>query len=77
VKPEARGNGIGAALMDALIARVKKEKLFLYVRAVVTVSPLNASRVFQKKGFTQYGKESRGIKSGEALFDQEYWKLDI
>ncbi len=72
VLPRFRNLGIGKALLKELIAITSQNHELKYVRAVVTVSSLNAEHVFKSCGFTTYGVEQRGIKEGTTFFDQSF-----
>jgi hypothetical protein len=47
-----------------------QNKELRYLRAVVTMSDLNAKNLFESCGFTVYGIEKCGIKEGSRYFDQ-------
>ncbi|MGZ3775971.1 MAG: GNAT family N-acetyltransferase [Pseudobdellovibrionaceae bacterium] len=77
VLPRFRNNGIGKALLKKLIEKVSDHVELKYIRAVVTISPLNAEKVFNSCGFTSYGIEQRGIKEGTDFFDQSFMMLNL
>ena len=77
VLPEFRNQGLGNELVKALLTKVSSNSEIKYVRAIVTVTQLNAIPIFESNGFKKYGLESRGIKDGEVFYDQSYLMLDI
>jgi ribosomal protein S18 acetylase RimI-like enzyme len=77
VLPEFRKRGIGKNLLNALIAKVSHSQELKYIRAVTTVSPLNAQHIFEDCGFTIYGLEPRGIREGINFFDQSFLFLNL
>ena len=68
VEPAARGQGVGAALMEALIASARDavEQLTL---AVVS-SNQAAIALYEKFGFETYGVEPRALKGAEGYADE-------
>jgi ribosomal protein S18 acetylase RimI-like enzyme len=68
VEPEARGQGVGAALMNALIAHARDivEQLTL---AVVS-SNAGAIALYESFGFRSYGVEPRALKSPDGYADE-------
>lgn len=77
VLPRLRNRGVGKALLKELITMASQHNELKYVRAVVTVSVLNAEYVFKSCGFTCYGIEQRGIKEGDNFFDQSFMMLNL
>ncbi len=77
VLPEFRNQGIGNDLLKALIDKATSNKEIMYVRALVTVTEVNAISIFESNGFTKYGLEHRGIKEGKKYYDQSYLMLNI
>ena len=77
VLPSFRRQGIGKSLLESLIKRAAQHQKLQYIRAVVTVSPLNAQCVFELCGFQTYGVEKRGIKEGSNFFDQTFMMLNL
>jgi ribosomal protein S18 acetylase RimI-like enzyme len=73
VRPEQRGQGIGAALMSALIeaARGEVEQLTLSVMAENTT----AIALYERFGFTIYGVEPRARKSEAGYADKALMAL--
>ena len=77
VLPERRGQGVGKALVQELIARAKQivglEQLLL---AVVTTNP-TASRLYRSLGFEVYGTQPRALKAGESYWDEDLMILQL
>jgi ribosomal protein S18 acetylase RimI-like enzyme len=69
VQPAVRGQGLGRRLVEAVIghARDRVEQL----HATVSTTNLAARELYRRLGFQIYGLEPRGLKVGEAYFDQE------
>lgn len=67
VRPDARGSGLGAALMQHVLdyARPMLEQ----VNLVVEASNVAAYRLYEKMGFEQYGYERRALKIGNSYYD--------
>lgn len=77
VHPDFRSNGLGSALVTALIEKAKFQDDLEYVRAVVTNTTANAIDIFASQGFAKYGVEPRGIKQGTTFYDQTYLALHL
>jgi RimJ/RimL family protein N-acetyltransferase len=58
VRPEARGSGLAAALVQRVIEETPVEE----VRLTVVSSNTAAVRLYMRLGFTPYGLERRGLK---------------
>ena len=69
VREAARGQGIGRALLDAVIGHAAGRVEQLH--ATVTTGNRAARELYRHLGFRSYGLEPRGIKVGERYFDQE------
>jgi RimJ/RimL family protein N-acetyltransferase len=70
VAPEARGQRIGRALLDELLARARTipglEQIYLTV-----VIPNDAARqLYRSCGFVPYGIDERGLKLGNQYWDE-------
>jgi ribosomal protein S18 acetylase RimI-like enzyme len=77
VADEARGRGVGRALMDEVIARARRlaglEQLYLAV-----VIPNDAARrLYRSCGFAVYGVERGALKLGRQSWDEELLRLEL
>jgi ribosomal protein S18 acetylase RimI-like enzyme len=68
VKPEARGSGVAAALVEALLEHASKE--VEQVQLTVVVNNLRARRFYERMGFVEYGLEKESLKYRGAYFDE-------
>lgn len=68
VRPEARGGGIGAALVEAVLAHARGRVERVDLR-VVTVNE-TARRLYERHGFTAYGTERHALKLGDRYYDE-------
>ena len=75
VTPSARGQGVGAKLMDAIIERGRGmagvEQLYLSVVS----DNLPAIRLYQSRGFHRYGQATRAKKWRGRYFDEDFMVL--
>jgi GNAT superfamily N-acetyltransferase len=69
VRPTRRNDGVGTALIEAVIAHARGEVEQLH--AAVVLEALPARRLYQRLGFVPYGIEPGGLKVGGRRFDQE------
>ncbi|HSA79899.1 MAG TPA: GNAT family N-acetyltransferase [Geminicoccaceae bacterium] len=69
VREEDRGQGLGRRLVEAVIAHARGQLDQLH--ATVTRGNHAAHELYRSLGFQTYGLEPRGLKVGEAYFDQE------
>jgi ribosomal protein S18 acetylase RimI-like enzyme len=68
VAPEARGRGVGRALMEWVIERGRTEGVE-QLRLSVTVGNEPAERLYRACGFESYGIEKAGLKTGGKAYD--------
>jgi ribosomal protein S18 acetylase RimI-like enzyme len=66
--PEARGQGLGSALLDTLIEHASG--VVRQVRLGVVDTNASAIRLYQKHGFEAYGREVRALKTAAGYFDE-------
>jgi RimJ/RimL family protein N-acetyltransferase len=75
--PEARGKGVGRALMNAAIARARAtpgiERLILAVATHNTA----ARTLYVSLGFTPWGLERHALKLPDRYIDEEYFALEL
>jgi ribosomal protein S18 acetylase RimI-like enzyme len=68
VEPEFRGQGVGLALLDALITYASG--LVEQVRLGVVDTNASAIRLYERHGFEAYGREKRALKTKQGCFDE-------
>ena len=68
VKPEARGSGLAAALVERLLEHAGKE--VEQVQLTVVASNPRAKRFYERMGFVAYGLEREALKDKDAYFDE-------
>jgi ribosomal protein S18 acetylase RimI-like enzyme len=71
VRPEARGTGLAAALVQQVVAHART--LVEQVCLTVIASNVAARRLYKAAGFEEYGLERRGLKVGSKYYDQSSW----
>ena len=69
VQAAVRGQGLGRALVEHVIAHAKERVEQLH--ATVSTTNLAARQLYRELGFQIYGLEPRGLKVGDRYFDQE------
>jgi ribosomal protein S18 acetylase RimI-like enzyme len=69
VREAARGQGLGRRLVEGVIAHARGHLEQLH--ATVTAGNQAARQLYRSLGFQTYGLEPRGLKVGDAYFDQE------
>ncbi|HTO60820.1 MAG TPA: GNAT family N-acetyltransferase [Bradyrhizobium sp.] len=67
VRPKGRHRRLGEALMQAIVAHASGSVEQL--KLVVTASNEPAFRLYQKLGFSEYGRETRALKHDGRYFD--------
>jgi RimJ/RimL family protein N-acetyltransferase len=77
VAPEARGNGIGAALLDAALVHARAMDGVRDVSLAVTVGNETARNVYLAAGFVPWGVEPRYINVDGQFFDIEWMMLHL
>jgi ribosomal protein S18 acetylase RimI-like enzyme len=68
IKPDFRKNGIGDALVKAIISHAKNRVTQLHT-TVVTTNQV-ALNLYEKNGFKIYGTEPRSLKIGDEFYDE-------
>ena len=76
VATEAAGNGIGRALLDALIADTRREGLELLV-LTVTHGNTRAATLYERAGFRAFGVEPRAIKLEGKVYAKTHMYLEL
>jgi ribosomal protein S18 acetylase RimI-like enzyme len=75
VADSARGQGIGRALLSALLDRVRQIPDLEEVQLSVAVSQVAAQKLYASVGFESYGRERRALRVGEQCIDEDYMAL--
>jgi ribosomal protein S18 acetylase RimI-like enzyme len=68
VRAHARGKGVGAALVRAVLEEARGKAL--QVHCTVVTSNDRARRLYERHGFTIYGTEPRALKVGDRFYDE-------
>ena len=77
VRENRRGQGIGRALLVALLERIKACPGVEQVILTVVNGQEAAMALYRSLGFHTYGTEARGLKVGDRYFDDEHMVLQI
>jgi ribosomal protein S18 acetylase RimI-like enzyme len=75
VLPEARGKGVGQAMMAALLEESKAR--FESVQLIMVSKNACAVALYQRAGFESYGLEPRALKTAAGVYTDDLlmWKL--
>jgi ribosomal protein S18 acetylase RimI-like enzyme len=77
VTQPARGQGIGRALLTALLERIRTLPGLEQVTLSVTVSQVVAKRLYTSVGFEVFGCEPNSIRAGGEAVDEEHMVLRL
>jgi len=75
--PEARGSGVGRALMEAAIARARKTTGVERLNLAVATHNTAARALYISLGFTSWGLERHALKLPDRYIDEEYYALEL
>lgn len=75
--PEVRGQGIGRALLLALIDRARGCEGLEQINIAVITNNVPARRLYQSLGFTIYGTEHHALKYEGQYWDEDYMALKL
>lgn len=75
VAPEARGRGLGKALLVQLLGRVAQYGGLEQVHLAVAVPQEAARKLYRSLGFQVWGLEHQGLKVGSTYVDMEHMVL--
>ena len=75
VRPQARGTGLAAALVNEVIAHARTLVEDLHLK-VVTSNDV-AFRLYSAAGFEEYGLERRALKIGSTYYDERLMTLAL
>lgn len=76
VAPEARGRGIGRALLERVVATAREWEV-THIGVSVTVGNSEARRLYRAAGFVTYGIEPAALRVRGAEVDVELMSLDL
>ena len=77
VAPEARGQGLGRALMRDAIRRVRDIQGVENLLLGVMVTQTAARKLYESLGFAVYGREARALCIDGQYYDEEFMVLDL
>ena len=77
VAPEHAGRGIGARLLAACIDLARSDDWLEMLYLTVTSTNAGAIRLYERSGFTAYGREPRSMRIGDRTFDKLLMALHI
>jgi ribosomal protein S18 acetylase RimI-like enzyme len=75
VTREARGKGVGRAMMSTVLEHACRLEGVEQVLLAVTTTQEAAAKLYRSLGFESYGCEPRALKIGERYLDEEYLVL--
>ena len=76
VLPQARGRGLGGALVAAVVAQARTWGLAQLMLGVTDAAPA-ARRLYERAGFRTWGREPRALQSDGRFVDEEHLALDL
>jgi RimJ/RimL family protein N-acetyltransferase len=77
VSRDQQGQGVGQALVDALIARASADDELHQLTLTVTAGNHAAVRLYERAGFTRYGTLPRAIRVAGRFFDKDLMVLNL
>ncbi len=77
VTPAQRGNGVGRALIAALLERVRENTAAEQILLTVATSQEGARQLYRSFGFESYGTEPNALKVGSRYIDEDHMVLKI
>lgn len=75
VAPEARGRGLGGALLDAVIARARTLPGLEQLTLCVVPENTAARQLYVSRGFRSFGIAPRALRDESRAYDLEYFWL--
>lgn len=75
VAPESRGQGIGRALLAALVKRARQQANLEQIILIVVSENAAAREMYRSFGFTTYGVEPRSLREGDRYYDEDLMVL--
>jgi ribosomal protein S18 acetylase RimI-like enzyme len=76
VAPEGRGQGVGRALLDAVVSHARETGLQSLV-LTVTEGNVAAQRLYEAAGFRSFGIEPDAVRVGTHSFAKNHMYLDL
>jgi ribosomal protein S18 acetylase RimI-like enzyme len=70
-----RGKGVGRALLEALLERVKRDASLEQILLAVATTQDAARQLYRSVGFEIYGTEPRALKVGSTYVDEDHMIL--
>jgi len=77
IRADCRGQGIGRALLLALLERIKTLPGLEQVSLTVSSRQIAAKTLYRSLGFESFGIEHGALKIGDQYFDEEYMALRL
>jgi ribosomal protein S18 acetylase RimI-like enzyme len=77
VSPQARGAGVGRALLSALINEARSLPGLRCVLLKVAIPQTSARRLYERLGFRILGTEPCSMKLGDDYIDEHYMMLEL
>ncbi|HYL74219.1 MAG TPA: GNAT family N-acetyltransferase [Bryobacteraceae bacterium] len=72
-----RGLGVGRALLEALLARVRELPDLQQIQLSVTASQSAARKLYESLGFVSYGREPAALYTGGEFIDEAHMALEL
>jgi ribosomal protein S18 acetylase RimI-like enzyme len=77
VTASQRGNGIGRALLVALLERAKRDPTLEQILLAVATCQNSAKRLYRRSGFETFGTEPRALRVESTYVDEDHMILRI
>ena len=77
VAASERRAGVGRALIEALLQRVRERKSVEQILLAVAVGQTAAQQLYRRFGFEVYGTEPRALKMGSEYIDEDHMILRL
>jgi ribosomal protein S18 acetylase RimI-like enzyme len=75
VRPEARRNGVGRSLVEAIVETARGH--VEVIQLTVVAGNETARRLYAGLGFEEYGLEKKALKSADRYFDEILMAMDL
>ncbi len=75
VTASQRGNGVGRALLDALLEKARRDASLEQILLAVATVQTAARRLYQSRGFRSFGIEPNALKVGAEYVDEDHMIL--